>query len=411
MASRILVRSRVEADLRLLFGLGQLPQCWKHVGTGPEYSRHRWHQRSLSEYLASARRSCDDLKRRSPGQWQLASAALVAAAAMIGPPLTRCDSSTGESTVSGAAKADAPLRMWYSADAAQNVEVGSNQSTDQTHADLVYAIRMDKVRTAFNLLRALRTGIDAPITEQKETALAVACRFGSLQVMSALLRFGANPSMREEQGASCVALACSEGHLEVVRRLVQDVRTDLGCYDAHGYALVHRAVACGHLDIVHYLLSMKGGQGRENMLTIEATAPAEMGAAQSNLESPLHVALRRLSRPLKNPGFKAKRHEMLELLLDFGADPTLQDRHGDTPMHLCARANDLGGLWILLLEVPDIGAATQMVNHDGKSVLEEADAYGMRTRLTVGMGRFLPRPIRRQVASFMFSELLMISTM
>eukprot|EP00415_Alexandrium_ostenfeldii_P001625 UN1625 len=229
--------------------------------------------------------------------------------------------------------------------------------------------------------------------------------------MTALLRFGANPSKVDAQGATCAALACSEGHLELLRKLAQDVRTDLDCHDGFGDAPVHRAVACGHLDIVHYLIRARGGEGRENACTIDASASADVGVSESRLEAPLHTAVLRLSNPPKNLGYKPRRYEMMELLLELGADPTLQDRHGDTPLHLCARQHDLHGLWVLLVEVPNVGAATRKVNSDGCTFLDEAKVLATRIQLLAGAARLMPRSVRRWAANLIFSELVIVATM
>eukprot|EP00415_Alexandrium_ostenfeldii_P004752 UN4752 len=239
--------------------------------------------------------------------------------------------------------------------------------------------------------------------------------------MTALLRFGANPSKVDAQGATCAALACSEGHLELLRKLAQGISWPCRTYssalcgavrcmsprssaprpDSWNRAFcamrpsnVHRAVACGHLDIVHYLISARGGEGRENACTIEASASADVGVSESWLEAPLHTAVLRLSNPPKNLGYKPRRYEMMELLLELGADPTLQDRHGDTPLHLCARQHDLHGLWVLLVEVPNVGAATRKVNSDGCTFLDEAKVLATRIQLLAGAARLMPRSVR-----------------
>lgn len=415
MTSAILARSAVKASLRPFVGVRALTGYAAAVGSRPSQRLAHRLSEPPSDNATVDRRSSDESEKGVRGQWHAATAALVATAAAIQAlapcraASPRCDSGGGDPCAGPeAAKAGASLRQWYAADSAGGADESPSKTADPKYVELIHAIRADSVRRSFILLRDLRAGIDAPITDSRETALAVACKTGSMQVLSALLRYGADPSAADAQGATCVALACSEGQLEVVRMLAQGARADLDSPDACGEHPVHRAVTCGHLDVVHYLLSTKGGRGRQNALTTEAAA--EAGAPESRLETPLHTALRRLSRPPKSRGVKPRRYEMMELLLDFGADPTLQDRYGDTPLHLCAQQHDLQGVWMLLAEVPDVGVAAQIVNSDGLTFLQEAEALGWRSELLVGVARVMPRSVRRWAASLIFNEILLVAT-
>jgi len=55
---------------------------------------------------------------------------------------------------------------------------------------------------------------------------------------------------------------------------------------------------------------------------------------------------------------KARRSALVQLLLDKGADPTLTDNQGITPMHLAARSNDTEMLKLLRAKGGSPGAAT-----------------------------------------------------
>mmetsp|Transcript_44825 Transcript_44825/g.140518 ORF Transcript_44825/g.140518 Transcript_44825/m.140518 type:complete len:416 (+) Transcript_44825:68-1315(+) len=401
---------------RSLRSLRPLSSSWLPSGTCPQHRRYWRAPAPAYEQAGGGRGGSDGSAGAARGRGRAPAAALAAAAAGAaldalrrGAGPTSCDSGAGERSgaASGGAKEGPALRRWCASCSAGSADDEPGKALDSGYSELVHAIRVDNVRRSFMLLRGHLAGIDEPVTDHNETALAVACKTGSLQVMSALLRLGADPSAIDAHGATCAALACTEGQLEVVRRLAQDARTDLSHHDVRGDAPVHRAVAFGHLDVVHYLLSAGGGERRANMLTAKAAGVEP----ESRLEAPLHVALRRLSRPLSNRGIKGTRYEMLELLLEFGADPTIQDLHGDTPMHLCARQNDMYGLWLLLVEAHDVRAAAQVVNKDEATFLQEADAFGQRGRAVVGLAWVLPRSIRRLVASIMFNEALMIGAM
>eukprot|EP00418_Pyrodinium_bahamense_P067126 CAMPEP_0179098728 /NCGR_PEP_ID=MMETSP0796-20121207/45512_1 /TAXON_ID=73915 /ORGANISM="Pyrodinium bahamense, Strain pbaha01" /LENGTH=411 /DNA_ID=CAMNT_0020796513 /DNA_START=93 /DNA_END=1329 /DNA_ORIENTATION=+ len=373
---------------------------------------------AAAAHPASSRRNADTYDKSAQRQLRVTATAVLAAAATVkavtplrgDPCLCEFDTKEKVESASQQASASTSLRQWYDVRSEAYADSEPNSSSKSKRGELVSAIRMDSIRRSFGLLRELRAGIDAPITDRSETALAIACRAGSMQVLSALLRHGANPAMTDSAGSTCVALACAEGHLEVVRRLAQDPRADLNGRDDSGEAPVHKAVTCGHLELVHYLLSEPGGRDRVNMVTSKDLVPSKSVVLQSRLETPLHMVMRRLSRPTCNVGYKVKRYEMAELLLEYGADPTLQDGHGDTALHLCARQNDLAGLWICLVEVSDVGAASRVSNEDGLTVLEEAAAGGNRTCLALAIARLLPRSVRRWLASLMFNEVFLVLT-
>ena len=173
--------------------------------------------------------------------------------------------------------------------------------------------------------------------------LHLAAEGGHLDCVELLLGRGADGNQRDRlDHATALHWAAQAGHLEVVKRLV-DAGTDIdGVGDEHemgviGWATCFRTV---QQQVADWLLArganptIFAGVALDRADLVRALVkrdPRLLSRQMSPFEhhrTPLHFAV------LKN------RPEMVELLLQLGADPTMKDARGGTPMSYASPNTD-----------------------------------------------------------------------
>ena len=127
---------------------------------------------------------------------------------------------------------------------------------------------------------------------------------GSLPVVAAILRAGAELDARDKTGATAVSISATMGFTDVAR-LLANAGAALDIADQQGSSPLLVAAAGGHLDTVR-------------------ARPRARSIARDAL----------LHRPLRLSPFPPQVNALLEL----GADPNLQDAEGMTALMEAARA-------------------------------------------------------------------------
>mmetsp|Transcript_57966 Transcript_57966/g.84792 ORF Transcript_57966/g.84792 Transcript_57966/m.84792 type:complete len:275 (+) Transcript_57966:100-924(+) len=155
-----------------------------------------------------------------------------------------------------------------------------------------------------------------------------------------------------------LSLACSAGYVELAQ-LLHDAGYSINSLDKHNLSPLSYASWKGQIHSVKFLLE-KGGQmallRAVNFKTGSIMAPTEYNA-QTLHQAPLHLVYRgawHLSQE--------KREEMLELLIAYGADPNIQDKLGNTPLHYASALGYVHSILRLL----QVGADCRIQNKDGE---------------------------------------------
>ena len=177
------------------------------------------------------------------------------------------------------------------------------------------------------------------------TLLHLAAHAGQLAAVDLLLRRGIDPNARERGDETYpMHWAAAAGHVDVVRRLADAGGDVVGHGDDHELEVIgwascwdgcdddaHRAV----VDLLvsrgarHHIFSAIALNLAAEVRRIVAEDPSQLHRRMSRNEvfqRPLHFAVR-MNRP-----------EMVELLLELGADPNLGDGMGVTPIVYAANA-------------------------------------------------------------------------
>ncbi len=174
--------------------------------------------------------------------------------------------------------------------------------------------------------------------------LVYSSAFGQLDIVKERLKAGANVNKRNESGRSPLAAAAANGHLEVVKILLEHrANVDSGGKDGDvtTSALIFAAGA-GHIEVVKALLDKK------------ASMDADLEG-----RTPLFVAV--------NGGYRA----LTKCLIDHGADPNGQNPDGEPVLFTAAHKHPE-----VLKTLLDAGANLNATNGIGSTALIIATYWG-----------------------------------
>eukprot|EP00053_Salpingoeca_punica_P010815 m.96717 g.96717 ORF g.96717 m.96717 type:complete len:351 (+) comp15497_c0_seq1:1022-2074(+) len=174
------------------------------------------------------------------------------------------------------------------------------------------------------LEKYLKDGGNIDAVDERGRSLLMASIFLYNKVaFQLLLDHGANIQYVNKDGHTALEYAAWRGRLSMVRALLQrGAKADT--VDMFGLTPLHKACGYGHTDVVRELVER--GRLDVNARTRKPTAPAEYGAGDASAdETCLHIAARHGSA------------EMVQTLLQLGADINARNVAGDTPLHEACR--------------------------------------------------------------------------
>ncbi len=225
-----------------------------------------------------------------------------------------------------------------------------------------------------------------------------ACANGNVKIVEALLKAGARVKNDDDDSIAPMHLASKGGHVEVMKRLIAagaavDVKTKnqetplhyaalsdnsaavellldhgakLDTETKRGVRPIHVAVARGHIQ-TYALLIQRGADVtpdpyKQTLLHYAVGGCAlEYGRAEPRREMVLRIIGDGLSLDArdssgKTPLFGATSSEIIDLLLQFRADPNATDSDGLKPIHLISNRASPAALRRLLREKVDVNA-------------------------------------------------------
>ncbi|CAM9308311.1 unnamed protein product [Lampetra planeri] len=159
----------------------------------------------------------------------------------------------------------------------------------------------------------------------------------------------------KNQGKTALQVAAHQGHMEVVKALLQ-ANSSIEVKDEDGDTALHYTAFGNQAEIARLLLS-KG---------------ANVNLLNNSMCTALHIAV--------NKGFT----DVVRVLTDHSADVNLQDSYGDTPLH-DAIAKDFRNIIEILVVVPNIDFTQQ--NHRGFNLLHHAALKGNKLATEKILGR------------------------
>ena len=205
--------------------------------------------------------------------------------------------------------------------------------------------------------------VDAEMARARDaqgTALHLAAVRGHLDVVQLLLRYGADANARDAgDNATPLHFAAGAGHVDIVRLLLE------AGADVHGHGALHDADVIGwatslgapstvRRDVLavllehgarHHIFSAIATGDPDVVRHVVEDDPDAMDRRMSRFErgeSPLHFAMR------------LRRYDLLDLLLELGADPESRDLAGRTSLEVAMTKGDAEAM----RRLRDAGAAT-----------------------------------------------------
>jgi len=217
------------------------------------------------------------------------------------------------------------------------------------------------------------------------SALIEAATFGDVGVVELLIKEGADPFLRDDDGVTALMSAASQGKVEATKFLVdlappgqqQPVDEYLDAAAHSGGTAMMFAAAGGHLECTKMLLDAGAAVNKRVIGTPEyvKTVAEQIAAGKEDVEphkddvTALQVAA------------QGGHLDVVELLLDVGADPLVADEEGATAL-TNAVSNDKGDVAFLLVkrgadpndEYVDAGAKKRNILADAVAAKNDAFA-------------------------------------
>jgi ankyrin repeat protein len=223
---------------------------------------------------------------------------------------------------------------------------------DMGEAPLVVAAEHGQLGVVTQLVQR-GANIHAPVRYSRRTALHYAAEEGHVGVASFLLGIGAETNSRDRWRMTPFMVACERGHVGVVEMLVAHTGAQgLEDRDRSGKTALRCAAGAGHGEVVVFLLS-KGAQASTR--ADDSATPLMWAGIKGHLD-----VVRMLVQHTGGEGLDIRdeingwtalhgaadwgHEEVVRFLLFAGADPTITDNKGRTPLDLLQQREGHGGM-------------------------------------------------------------------
>uniref|UniRef100_A0A8D0D487 Euchromatic histone-lysine N-methyltransferase 2 n=1 Tax=Sander lucioperca TaxID=283035 RepID=A0A8D0D487_SANLU len=228
------------------------------------------------------------------------------------------------------------------------------------------------------VLLMLMEGIDPtyqPDSQNRRSALHAAAQRGLLEVCYILVQAGAQVDALDKDRRTPLLEAIINNHIEVAHYLVQNGACVYHSED-DGYTGLHHAAKLGNLEIVNMLLET--GQVDVNAQDSGGWTPIIWSAEHKHVEVIKVLLNRGADVTINDKELNVCLHwaayagnvDIAELVLNSGCPLASVNMHGDTPLHIAAREGYLECVTLFLSR----GADIDIVNREGDTPLSLARA-------------------------------------
>ena len=226
------------------------------------------------------------------------------------------------------------------------VQAGAELSVADTDGDtcLILATRWGHTETVRYLVDVGQVDVDQ-VGLSGSTALHKAARYNHIDVVQVLIDAGADIERKDSEGRTPLLLACMSGYLDIVKMLVQ-AGAELRLTDCHGDTCLIVASRGGFTETVRYLVGL-GQVDVDQVGGLYATT-------------------------VLNEAVKLNHADVVQVLIDAGADIEKKDARQCTPLLLGCKADVNDAVKVLVRAGADVGAR----DRDGKTCLMIASAGG-----------------------------------
>uniref|UniRef100_A0A8C2JSQ0 Euchromatic histone-lysine N-methyltransferase 1a n=1 Tax=Cyprinus carpio TaxID=7962 RepID=A0A8C2JSQ0_CYPCA len=199
------------------------------------------------------------------------------------------------------------------------------------------------------ILHMLVEGVDPNLrmdSEKRKTSLHCAAEEGHKEICHVLVQAGANLDMCDAEQRTPLMYACENNHLETVKYLLK-AGASTGHKDMRGSTCLHLAARGGHTGVLQYLVSMPSID--INCKDDGGWAPLTWATENMNLEQVKMLISAGADVQIRDKEENVCLHwaafsgcdEIAQLLLDKRSDLHAVNIHGDSPLHIAVRQNQL----------------------------------------------------------------------
>ncbi|XP_013382005.1 serine/threonine-protein phosphatase 6 regulatory ankyrin repeat subunit A-like [Lingula anatina] len=217
-----------------------------------------------------------------------------------------------------------------------------------------------------------------------ETPLHYCSRAGNEDILLEMVRhLGPNRvqlavNKQAKNGWSPLLVACEQGHLDIVKILMQNhARVDV--FDEHGKAALHLAAENGHDEVADVLLWHKAFVNAKSKLGVTPLHLAAQNGCNKLVKLLIEThgaTIDALSLAKKTPLHMAAQNGQMEVcstFLKMKADANATDVHGQTPLHLAAENDHSDVVKLFLKHKPEL---VTMANTNGMTCAHIAASKG-----------------------------------
>jgi len=202
---------------------------------------------------------------------------------------------------------------------------------------LFYAVRNDLTEQVKQALEEEGLNPNEARLQDGLTPLHVAVGKGNDDIVALLLDHGADPSLTQGQGGTALHMAVDAGHVPIVRRLLKHEGVDVNARNRWG-----------RTPLMDVLVSTQivDEATRTEILNLLLDAGADVNVQSNDGSTALHAAA------------WTNRREAVEILLARGAATDKRQTSGAHPLHLAAQGGHLGIVELLLASGAEVNATT-----------------------------------------------------
>lgn len=171
------------------------------------------------------------------------------------------------------------------------------------------------------------------------TKLIAEAHKGDLKEMKHCLKMGAKAGQADYDGRTALHIAASEGHMEIVRWLVETIQVDINVKDDTGSTPISDAVRHCHVEVLEYLKSHGAVRDGGDLELLDACAKGDL--------------------------------EQVKMLLIAGVNPCSADYDARSALHLAAA----GGHTLAVVLLLESGASREQRDRYGNTALVDAQRY------------------------------------
>ncbi|XP_060763381.1 histone-lysine N-methyltransferase EHMT1a isoform X2 [Neoarius graeffei] len=172
--------------------------------------------------------------------------------------------------------------------------------------------------------------------DQQRTPLMEACENNHMETVEYLLKAGASTAHRDIRGSTCLHMVTRGGHVGILQHLLSTASVDVNCKEEN--ICLHWAAFAGCVDIAQLLL-----ENRSDLHTMNIHG-----------DTPLHIAVRQ------------NQLDCVMLFLSRGADVNLKNKDGETPLDCCSISSKV---WSILNTSKKLTDARRGRDRQGEQLL------------------------------------------